>query len=414
VRAWDAQNEHEFRLALSVRQERDPDLYGYFFDTSIVYVYVNRYGNPLDFASNLLHELGHSKLADTPLGFLQMSLFEIAALAGEELYHGVIEPILKRHSNRTADFGRRQNELTHLETLGPRNSVVQEASRKEAIELFSRAQSDLTIALSDSNSCNLVSLFRRIQRRRKLISDQARLSHEANATYFQLSTASGAIEKHINVLKKFISTGKIASRNDVEQYVNAKKQSLSGIWQEGFSCADRIAEKTGNPGNVLTAGLIAHHFPYQACDVIDMGDDDFSGWIKSTRLSADIRFRRICEEPDLIANSPLQTLLHGHTIRPLIKLRNNSFTEWHRRYVFESEACKPIASKFRNFDTMDDVKDDWTASILIPRPRPDVPVIFDDGTILTAHKDQEALVKADFVRAEKIDRVLRILARLTQ
>lgn len=176
-----------FRLALSLRQELDPVRFDtYFFDSGLVYVYVTRSDDTFEEATNLVHELGHAILAETPLGFLHQTLFQLACAAADYLWQRRVLPQLQRSLPPEAEPGQRLRELDHLQQVGPRERERRQETKREADELFSAAELSLRWALNDSGTESICRTLLEIQRRRRVLIQSSRLCHEAVATFLQL------------------------------------------------------------------------------------------------------------------------------------------------------------------------------------------------------------------------------------
>ncbi len=406
------QAEDIFRLALNLRRETDPARFDtYFFDASTVYVYVSQAGSPLSFVSNLVHEIGHSLLANSPLGFVHQSLFELAAIASGYLWHHRIEPVLKANLAHGVDTEAHLQSLNDLSERGPRDRATRKNIRQKADLLWEASLPELKQALREER--DLIAALLALEQRRTQLMDASRLCHEAIATFMQCGP--NALARYRSLIELFISPSERAPLYaHIADEITAQQRKLTGVWQAGYEQAQRIYQATGTEESVLLAGHVAHHFPYHACRLLDLPSADFEHWRDSLRLNADLRFQYLASHPDLLKEEA--TLCGFLTREPLppLSLDSRSFQHWHQQEIIQSKLARPILNclpRLGNFSP-EWVADDWTER-LMSRPTGLIvpPVIFEDGRVMAPTEAIATLIKHDFVRATRLKSVLRTLAR---
>jgi hypothetical protein len=414
-----SQDAEMFRLALTLRQELDPARFDtYFFDTSLVYVYVSRSADPLEYATNLVHELGHAILAETPLGFLHQTLFQLAAAAADFLWTRRVLPHLKRALPVEEQRGQRAEELNHLERVGPRDREERTRTKDTANELFGAAEEALRWALSDPATVSICQTLLEIQRRRKLLIHSSRLCHEGVATFLQLGNDNEPLTWYRSFLGSAVAG---VTAQAAQAAIREKRAALVGVWRRGFELASSVFATTGSVDAILLAGHAAHHFPLPQGSLFDVKFSEFTSWTTDCRLSADERFRSLCGNwPGEIARRVGQdggrdllaamssTLSGGND-------GGESFTKWHHELLAQSELCRPLrdAQILRPVAPPRPGPDNWFRFLKPPATRRLMPpVVFSDGVIVAPNATIEAVVKEDIVRGQRLLTIERVLERL--
>lgn len=420
MRKWTSADENEFRRMLAVRMEIDASFSGYFFDQSLVYVFLAPGQTKTGFVSNLVHETGHARLADSPLGLLHQILFELAARCGERLHATVVEPVFQKHIRRPES-----NELANTERLivgEKRSAEIRDRERKIANEAFSSAQSELVEQLSAKIHEPVLALFRRIQERRRFLIGSSPVCHEAVAMFHQCGSHPSVVERY---RKLAAIVGADASTTVFEEesraHIENLRQTISGRWQEGLERAERLVTATGTPRALYLAAKLAHHVP--CVDFALLSGEGFQEIAASTALHVDRRFLTLCENADLLkglASSkatpiPIKNIQDQllSTGEPPISLKPvDHFADWIVRLLEDSLVqnvpgiADDIKATLRSYPVVSPYASMHVTKSIVP------PILLADGRIIGGPPQANVLLKHDFIRAEKVRIVERILKRM--
>ncbi len=408
----------EYLQSLALNRERFLTFSTWFYDASLVFVYCLPSSSPLENTSNLLHELAHAELANTPLGFLRQTLFELSARLADSLYQTRVLPVLREHAVKHFSSDERQPDAG-LISGAPRTFAEQERTRKVADQLYQHAHDDIVNSLFADVSREQIELFLLLQRRHKAIAEHSILSHEAAATYWQLGDRPGLESAYASAFgllgKVFPASGELGG---LREFVRAKSQSLSGVWKEAFELAREIESRVGNEKAVMLAAKLALHFDYRDCKLLDMPEAEFHGLTESIHLSADLRMKALADMPIALkaaceSEGAEVSLLQATLRRPDGSSNsgaNGSFSDWINQFVIGSNACRKAGI---NFVAHKVPNDDWCTQPLRATPRL-APLVLPDGCIFAQSPKEAHDLRRDFVRSHRVRILDRVCNRMMQ
>lgn len=419
---WTDENEKEFRRALAVRKEIDASFSGYFFDQSLAYVLLGTGTSKANFLSNLVHETGHSLLADSPLGLLHHILFELAARCAERLYARVVEPVMREHVKDPTNADIEQ--LNDLERGGQRDEAARAGVRGEAARAFESARTEMTERLLAESHEPTLRLFRRTQERRRNLIKASQLCHESVAMFHQCGTHASTTERYRKIASLFFAEDETPSLvNELAAEVQDVRTKMSGRWKEGLLMAERILEETGEPRCVYLAARLSHHVP---CTDVDILSDDAEGFARlstSTALHVDRRLKLLAEKPGVLKQlseatgrpipigeiqRELQSEIAVSERAPAIE----NYATWIAERILEApivlaagDIAKDMAAILRTYP----VAKPFEAMHVGKDARP--PILLTDGRVI-GPPEAGVILKRDFIRAEKVRILERILGRV--
>jgi hypothetical protein len=412
-----------FKLAVASRRERDPAHFeNYFFDSSIVYVYVSASGSELDQVTNLTHELGHALLAETPLGFTHQALFYLASAIAEKLWNTCLVPAFKRHLPQSSRTVERATELRAFEAEGSRRPELQRNAVAEADELLRLSAPDIRESLSTPENRSLASAFLDIQERRHLIGQSARLCHEAVATDYELGVAGSALDRFAEIYSYWFKGKPAPAREEIKAFLTTRQSTLHGIWKDAFALAGQLRTTSDDDDVVRIAAHAAHHFPYASCELLDMPLAELKRWLCTPLLSPDERFKVICQNPGQLKRRTLQENFGRPLLESLMKDVDHrlpdpaceDFMTWIQKRVFGSSLCKSLQGIVKEPTHAERrFRFNWHRQLRsIPNERLMPPIVASDGSVRAPSKEIAISVQDDFARAHRVHSVERAVRRV--
>lgn len=205
--------------------------------------------------------------------------------------------------------------------------------------------------------------------------------------------------------------------------------------RRGLDAMERVVETTGMPDATWIAALAASHFPYQACDLIDMSENEFSQWVQSGGLATDVRLNRIVADPSPLKavicrvvsgaqlTEPLMLdvleLANGGPLPNPISLDSHIYGKWERDYLWESDMASRFFARHSicpsgiGLDLLHTLDNDMTRSFLMSDGWIPPTIFLDERRVVGPNDDEAARARRRFIDAYEIERTESLLGWLS-
>jgi len=313
---------------------------------------------------NYFHEYSHAQLNNGVLGLTLNTLQKIPAHL-EKLLFPVLSGILK-----AADTSGEQGQRLYRDLFvfgHPLQGWLSSDEARSLIGLQRLNEFHATLHLDPMSHHRRV--FRELNYRRRLMYSEWEELHEAFATFNGIMIAVSDEDWYRDIRKTtivrfapgFSEKGREALEQELKclaeeranEYLRVKNPK--SIYARGYQAMLPIFNAHEHPAAVHVAALVASHFPYHCCNLLDMPEQEFEQWtVGGGALSPKARFKLIANEPNCLSPAMnalrtrgtlsetemrplLEMLLSGITYVPLPGEDSKLFGAWERRYLWDSK-----------------------------------------------------------------------------
>lgn len=395
---------------------------GFFhYDPSLNFIFIplDDFKTEEDFLIDIMHEIAHSKLSDTLFGFTLDVLLDIQSQAEKVVRASLVNVFSE---GLPGDPRERLREFMIPFSVEPYKDNFDYSLEKlrfqftEGMAVENKQQ--LVDALLNSNTRDRVNALRKIDKRRKKIINCWKTCQEGFALWVQIwedkKKEKGGYPQLIDrFLPSYTPNDKQRIRGKIHEKIVSFENSLlenSGKLPKSYIntiIAFKEIEKNVGLEPITTIAMTLSHFPYQACDLLDISDEEFETWLNSPLLNSEHKIKVILENSNHIKkiyeqlvtknfkNKDVESYLkivYGSHIRKPLDSKAVHFHNWALNYLQDSNLCinafnglikiKRIGTEVVEWLEEDDADTDMRYSSIYPNlPNQLPPMVTSDGEI---------------------------------
>jgi hypothetical protein len=290
-----------------------------------------------------------------------------------------------------------------------------------------------------------LTLFERVLKRREVLLNNWRPVQEGIAvlaTFASINSQDSSEQIDLALLSlQRAAKHEAVERKAIQDKLVALARREEARWEKGLGCETIylqgykqcvcIQQRAGSVTAAWIAAMVASHFPYQCCDLLDMAESAFDFWSNKGDLNFYSRLCRVSENPSLLkiatkeahdtgalAESTRYRLLEsatGEVNKQELSNESHLFGTWEQDFLLKSATLRTflgesakLLDKPIGFELLDAFKDDWRYDFRIAGHW--LPPIISESGAITVNKEADSeRTKRMFINSYEVERTRRLI-----